>query len=80
MNNKFKQKIKIEQDKEQLRILKLQEDYKNGLIEEDEISKEDYEKLLDLYDEQNKKINEEIERDKIQIRKMLEELKKKSNK
>lgn len=77
MNNNFKQKIRIEQDKEKLRILKLQEDYKNGLIKEDEISKEDYQKLLDLYDEQNKKINKEIERDKIQIRKMLEELKKK---
>lgn len=77
--NNFKDEIAIKQDKEKLRILKIQEDYKNGLIEEEDISKEDYQKLLDLYDEQNKKINEEIERDKIEIKNMLEKLKKHNN-
>lgn len=74
----FKQDIVIKQDEEMLRILKLQEDYKKGLIEEEDISKEDYKKLLDLYDEQNKEIKEDIEKDKIQIKNMLERLKKKN--
>lgn len=74
----FKQDIMIKQDKEVLRILKLQEDYRNGLIEEEDISKEDYQKLLDLYDEQNRQIQEEIEREKIQIKNMLEKLKKRN--
>lgn len=75
----FKEEIVIKQDEEKLRILKIQEDYKNGLIEEEDISKEDYQKLLDLYDEQNKKISQEIEKDKIEIKNMLQKLKKHNN-
>ena len=73
----FKSEIIIKTDEEKLRILKLQEEYKKGLIEEKDISKEDYKKLLELYDEQNKKIKEEIERDRIEIKKMLQKLKNK---
>lgn len=73
----FKKEIEIKQNEEKLRILKLQEEYKKGLIEEENISKEDYQKLLDLYDEQNKKIKEEIERDKIEVKNMLQQLKNK---
>ena len=75
----FRKEIVIKQDEEKLRILKIQEDYKNGLIEEEDISKEDYQKLLELYDEQNQKINEDIEKDKIEIKNMLEKLKKHNN-
>lgn len=78
-NNNFKEKIVIKQDEERLRILKIQEDYKNGMIEEDDISKEDYQKLLNLYDEQNTKIKEEIEKDRIEIKRMLESLKNKNS-
>jgi len=74
--NNFKENIVIKEDEERLRILKIQEDYKNGLIEEEDIQKEDYQKLLDLYDEQNQNINQEIERDKMEIKNMLEKLKK----
>ena len=74
-NNNFKEQIVIKEDEEKLRLLKLQKDYENELIEED-ISPEDYQKLLDLYDEQNKKISEEIERDRIEIKNMLQKLKK----
>ena len=76
--NNFRHDIIIKQDDEKLRILNLQEDYKNGLIEEEDISKEDYQKLLDLYDEQNKLIKEDIERDRVLIKNMLEKLKKKN--
>lgn len=71
----FKKEIEIKENEEKLRILKLQQDYKNGLITEEEISKEDYSKLLDLYDEQNKIILEEIEREKIEIKNMLQKFK-----
>ena len=73
---RFKEDKEIKQDEEKLLILKIQEDYKNDIIDEEDISKEDYKKLLELYDEQNQKINEEIERDKIEIKNMLEKLKK----
>ena len=78
-NSNFKEEITIKQDEDRLRILKIQEDYQNGLIEEDEISKEDYKKLLELYDEQNNKIKEEIEKDRIEIKRMLELLKNKNS-
>lgn len=74
-NNDFRKEIEIKPDEEKLRILKLQEDYEKGLIEEIDISKEDYEKLLILYDEQNKKIEEEIEKERIETKKMLQQLK-----
>jgi len=78
-NNSFKKDIVIKQDKQKLRVLKLQQDYKNGLIQEEDISKEDYQRLLKLYDEQNNKIKEEIEIDKIEIKMMLEQLKNKNS-
>lgn len=78
-NNNFKEQIVIKEDEEKLRLLKLQKDYENELIEEKDISPEDYQKLLDLYDEQNKKISEEIERDRIEIKNMLQQLKKNTN-
>lgn len=67
----------LNKDENLYRLLKLQSDHKNGLIEESEISKEDYQKLLNLYDEQNKNIQQQIEKDRIQIRNMLNELKRK---
>ncbi len=75
-NNNFKEQIVIKEDEEKLRLLKLQKDYENELIGEEDIPQEDYQKLLDLYDEQNKKISEEIERDRIEIKNMLQKLKK----
>lgn len=67
MNNKnnvntFKNSIKVPEDKEKARILKLQKQYQMGIITENEISEEDYQKLLKLYDKQNKKIEDEIEK------------------
>ena len=77
--NNFKEQLVIKEDKEKLRLLKIQKDYESGIIEEEEISQEDYQKLLDLYDEQNEKISEEIERDRIEIKNMLQKLKKNAN-
>ena len=78
-NNNFKEQMVIKEDEEKLRLLKLQKDYENGLIEEENISQEDYQKLLDLYDEQNEKISKEIEKDRIEIKNMLQQLKKNAN-
>ena len=72
----FRKNILVEEDEERKRILKIQEEYRIGLIDEDEISKEDYKKLLNLYDEQNEAIRQKIERDKIEIKMMIENLKK----
>lgn len=72
---KFIKDIKIKPNKEKERIEKLQQQYKDGLIEESEISNDDYQKLLELYDEQNEKLEQEIENDKIQIQNMLKKLK-----
>lgn len=74
-NNEFKKNIIVKQDEEKVKLLRLQQDYKNGLIEEFEIPEEDKNKLLNLYYEQNKKIKEKMEKDKIAIKRMLEQLK-----
>lgn len=60
-NVNLKQTIKIEEDKEKTRLLKLQEDFVNGKIQEEDINEEDTEKLFELYDEQIEKINKETE-------------------
>ncbi len=70
----FKQTIKIEEDKEKIRLLKLQEDFANGKILEEDINDEDTEKLFELYDEQIKKINNEIEIYKQKILSIKEKL------
>ena len=75
-NNNFKETVQIKQDEEELRILKLQQEFKNSNIEEEEISEDDYSKLIRLYDEQNEKLRQEIEKYKIETYKILQEIKK----
>lgn len=70
--NSFKKTIIIEQDEEELRLLKLQEAYKNGKILEENIPESDKCKLIDLYKKQNKKLKETIENEKYEIRKILD--------
>lgn len=47
---------------EKEKLLKLQEMFKNNQIDEDNLSKEDINKLNALYDEQIKNIKEKIEK------------------
>lgn len=74
--NNFKENIQIKQEKEEKRILKLQQDFKQGIIEEEDIPEDDYTNLLKLYDEQNEKIRQEIEMYRKETAKILEQLKK----
>lgn len=65
-NNKeqFKESLKI--DNEELRIVDLQKDYKAGKILEKDIPKEDRQKLIELYNRQNRELEKEIkEKEKI---------------
>ena len=63
-NNNFKNDIIIEKDKEQERLLQIQEDFRNGIIREEEISVEDKEKLYLLYDKQILELKEKIKQNR----------------
>lgn len=71
----FKENIKIEKDQEKDRILKLQKKFKEGEIQEEDISEDDYIKLVELYEEQNEKLRKEIEMYKIETAKILKQKK-----
>ncbi len=72
--NNFKEYIQIQEDKEKSRILNLQEEFKQGNIDENEIEENDYNKLLKLYDEQNEKLRKEIEMYKVETDKILKQM------
>ena len=74
-NNNFLENIKIKEDKEELRLLQLKQQYENGEIDEEEISDEDVNKLCELYKKETDKLNADTERRKNHIAQMLKELK-----
>lgn len=74
-NNNFLENIQIKEDKEELRLLQLKQQYKNGEIDEEEISDEDVDKLCELYKKETDKLNADTERRKNHIVQMLKELK-----
>ena len=76
MNDDFKSKIKVNEDKEKIRLLELQKKFKNGEIAEEEMDYDDYEKLLKLYDDQNEKLKAEIEKYKIETATSIKRIKK----
>lgn len=74
-NNNFLENIKIKEDKEELRLLQLKQQYENGEIDEEEISDEDVDKLCELYKKETDELNADTERRKNHIAQMLKELK-----
>ena len=74
-NNNFLENIQIKEDKEELRLLQLKQQYENGKIDEEEISDEDVDKLCELYKKETDKLNADTERRKNYIAQMLKELK-----
>ena len=74
-NNNFLENIQIKEDKEELRLLQLKQQYENGEIYEEEISNEDVDKLCELYKKETDKLNADTERRKNHIAQMLKELK-----
>jgi hypothetical protein len=77
MNNKsnFRSNITIKQDEEEMKILKLQQDYKAGNILEQDMTDEEHKKLIELYKKQNDDLKEKIEIKKNNLRKRLNDLK-----
>lgn len=78
-NNKSKEvflkNIQIEQNEEEKRLKKLQLQYDNGEIDEDDISDDDADKLIELYKKETFELNADTEKRKNHIAKMLKELK-----
>ena len=68
----FVNSIKMEESKEK-ELLKLQEEYRKGEIKEEDLSKEQIEKLCDLYDKQIENLQNQIN---IRKQEMLEYVKK----
>lgn len=63
-NNQVQTSLKsqiIINNEEDNRILKLQEDYKAGLIEEEDLSEEDFDLLTELYEKQIEKTKQSIQ-------------------
>lgn len=77
--NSFKERIVIQEDKERKRLLELRDKWENGEIEADDISDEDIDKIVEIYNEETKKIEEETQTIKQNISKMLKELKQETN-
>ncbi len=77
--NSFKEKIVIKEDEERKRLLELRAKWENGEIEADDISDEDIDKIVEIYNEETRKIEEETQFIKENISKMLNELKQGTN-
>lgn len=73
--NDFKGRLQVKQNAEKLKILKLQEDYKAGRINEEDMTDEEHRKLIELYQMQNKEIEEKIKIRKARIKKKLDDMK-----
>lgn len=77
--NSFKERIIIQEDKERKRLLELRDKWENGEIKVDDISDEDIDKIVKIYNEETKKIEEETQIIKQNISRMLKELKQETN-
>lgn len=74
--NKLLEEVIIIPHKEKIRLSRLMQDYQERKIKEEDISPEDYKKMVTLYDDANRRMQAEIERDKIEINKKEQLLKK----
>ena len=73
--NNFKRNIEVKPDVEKIRIIELQKEYKAGNITEEDLTDDEYFKLIELYKEQNKNLQNKIDIKKQQIRKKLDNIK-----
>ena len=78
-NNKEKEEfiedIQIKEDREEKRLRELQKLYDNGYIDEDDISDEDIDKLIVMYEKETEELNKDTEIRKMNISRMLKDLK-----
>ena len=66
--NIFKENLEVKLNEENLKVLKLQKDYKAGIISEEDLTDEEHQKLIELYEKQNKELREKIELRRQKIR------------
>lgn len=71
----FIENITIKADEEEKRLKNLQLQYDNGEIDEEDISEEDMDKLIEMYEKETEKLNADTEMRKKHIAQMLKELK-----
>ena len=71
----LKEQIIIPRDTEKERLLLLREQWENGEIEEEDLSEEDIDAIIEIYNDETEKIEQETEQIKQDIAKMLKELK-----
>ena len=74
-NDSFIKSTQIKENKEELRLLQLKQQYEQGEIDEEDISDEDIDKLCKLYEKETDELNADTERRKNHIVQMLKELK-----
>ena len=73
--NNFFEDIRFKENKEEIELKRLQLLYDNGEIDEDDLSEEEIEKLVSLYEKETEKLNADTERRKNHIYQVLKELK-----
>lgn len=71
----FLDSVVVKEDEEEKRLKALQIQYDNGEISEEDISKEDTKKLIEMYNKETEEIKKDIERRKKHIIQMREQLK-----
>lgn len=71
----FFESIQIKENEEEKRLKELQLQYDNVEIDEEDISDEDIDKLVALYEKETEELNNDTLRRKIHIEQMLKELK-----
>ena len=74
--NSFIENIEIKETEEGKRLKTLKMQYDNGEIDEEDISDEDIDKIIKMYENETEELNADTERRKIHIAQMLKELKK----
>ena len=73
--DKFINNIVVRENEKEKKLKELQLKYENGEIDEDELSGEDMDKLIEMYKSETNKLNADTEKRKSHISKMLNELK-----
>lgn len=59
-NNDFASSLRVEENKEEKELLKLQEKFEQGLIKEEDLSQEQIDKLEELYNKQIEELNQSL--------------------
>lgn len=74
-SNVFFENIQIKDNSEERKIKSLYIQYDNGEIDEDDLSEDDVNKIIKVYEEETEQLNQDTLQRKIHIQNMLKELK-----